>query len=49
MERVKSTDKIKKCRCARKSERRENNAGIDKDEEEKLAGLLARKELPAEG
>ena len=39
----------KKCSCARKSERRENNAGTDKEEEKKLAGQLAKKELPAEG
>ena len=49
MERVKWTDKIKKCSCARKSGRRKNNAGTDKKEEKKLAGLLAKKELPAEG
>ena len=29
--------------------RRKNNTGTDKEEEEKLAGLLAKKELPAEG
>ena len=46
---LKWTDKIKKCSCARKSGRRENNAGTDKEEENKLAGPLARKELPAEG
>ena len=39
----------KKCSCARKSGRRKNNAGIDKEEEKKLAGTLAKKELPAEG
>ena len=39
----------KKCSCARKSGRRKNNTGTDKEEEEKLAGLLAKKELPAEG
>ena len=39
----------KKCSCARKSGRRKNNAGTDKDEENKLAGTLAKKELPAEG
>ena len=38
----------KKCGCARKSGRRKNNAGTNK-EEEKLAGSLANKELPAEG
>ena len=37
MERVKWTDKIKKCSCTRKSGRRENNAGTDKEEEKKLA------------
>ena len=31
------------------SGRRKNNAGTDKDEEKKLAGPLAKKELPAEG
>ena len=49
MERVKWTDKIKKCSCARKSGRRKNNAGTDKEEVNKLAGPLAKKELPAEG
>ena len=39
----------KKCSCARKSERMKNNAGIDNEEEKKLAGPLAKKELPAEG
>ena len=39
----------KKCNCVRKSGRRKNNAGIDKEEEKKLAGQLAKKELPAEG
>ena len=29
--------------------RRKNNAGTDKEEEMKLAGPLAKKELPAEG
>ena len=38
----------KKCSCARKSRRRKNNAGTDKEEEKKLAGPLAKKELPAE-
>ena len=32
-----------------KSGRRKNNAGTDKAEEKKLAGPLAKKELPAEG
>ena len=32
----------------RKSGRRKNNAGTDKEEEKKLAGPLAKKELPAE-
>ena len=49
MERVKSTDKIKKCSRARKSGRRKYNAGTDKEKEKKLAGPLAEKELPAEG
>ena len=35
--------------CARKSGRRKNNAGTDKEEEKKLAGPLAKKELPPEG
>ena len=39
----------KKCSCARKSGRRENYTGTDKEEENKLAGTLAKKELPAEG
>ena len=29
--------------------RRKNNAGTDKEDEKKLAGTLAKKELPAEG
>ena len=32
----------KKCSCARKSGRMKNNAGIDKEEEKKLAGPLAK-------
>ena len=39
----------KKCSFARQSGRKKNNAGTDKEEEKKLAGLLAKKELPAEG
>ena len=39
----------KKFSCARKSGGRKNNAGIDKEEEKKLAGPLAKKELSAEG
>ena len=35
--------------CAGKSGRRKNNAGTDKEEERKLAGPLAKKELPAKG
>ena len=38
----------KKCRCVRKSGRRKNNAGTDKEGEKKLARPLANKELPAE-
>ena len=38
----------KKCSCARRSGRRKNNAGSDKIERKKLAGPLAKKELPAE-
>ena len=41
--------KNKKCSCARKSGRRKNNAGTDKEEEKKLTGPLAKKELPPEG
>ena len=37
----------KKC-SSRKSGRRKNNAGTDKEEENKLAGTLDKKELPAE-
>ena len=39
----------KKCSYARKSGRRNNNAGTYKEEEKKLAGPLTKKELPAEG
>ena len=39
----------KKHSCARKNGRRKNNTGTDKEEEKKLAGPLAKKELPAEG
>ena len=39
----------KKCNYARKGGRRKNNAGTDKEEEKKLAGALAKKELPTEG
>ena len=39
----------KKCSCARKSGRRYNNAGTDEEVEKKLAGPLAKKEVPAEG
>ena len=45
---VKWTDKIKKYSCARKSGRRKNNTGTDNEEEKKLAGQVANKELPAE-
>ena len=38
----------KKCSCARKSGRRKNDAGTDKEEEKKLAGPLVKKELSAE-
>ena len=38
----------KKCSCARKAGRRKNKAGNDKEEEKKLTGPLAKKELPAE-
>ena len=33
----------------RKRGRKQNNAGTDKEEEKKLAGPFAKKELPAEG
>ena len=49
MKRVKWTDKIKKNSCTRKSGRRKNNAGTDKEEEKKLPESLAKKELPDEG
>ena len=39
----------KKCNCARKSGTRKDNVGTDKEEEKKLAGPLAKKELPADG
>ena len=39
----------KKCSCSRKSVRRKNNSVTDKEEEKKLAGTLAKKELSAEG
>ena len=39
----------KKCSCARKSERKKNDAEIDKEEEKKLAGPLTQKELTTEG
>ena len=39
----------KKCNCGWKSGRRKNNAGTNKEEEKKLAGPLAKKELLAEG
>ena len=42
-------DRQNKCGCDRKNGRRKNNAGTDKGEEKKLAGPLAKKELPAEG
>ena len=39
----------KKCSFTRKSGRRKNNAGTDKEEEKKLAATLAKKKLPGEG
>ena len=48
MERVKLTDKIKKCSCARKSGTKKNNVGNNKEEEKKLAGPLAKKKVLAE-
>ena len=39
----------KKCCFSRNSGRRKNNTGTVKEEEKKLAGSLAKKELPAEG
>ena len=44
---LKMDRKNKKRSCSRKSERRKNNAGNDKEEEKKLAGPLATKELRA--
>ena len=38
-----------KCSCARKSDTRKNSAGTDREEENKLAEPLAKKELPAKG
>ena len=38
----------KKCRYARKSEKKKNTAGTDKEEDKKLAGPLAKNELSAE-
>ena len=39
----------KKFGCARKSGKRKNNAGTDKQQEKKLAGPLAKKELSSQG
>ena len=39
----------KKCSCVRKSGRMRNNVGTNKEDEKKLAGPLAKKELSAEG
>ena len=39
----------KRCSCARKSGRMKNNSGTDKEEEHKLTGPLAKKELSTEG
>ena len=49
MKRVNGHTRLKKCSCARKNGRRKNNAGAYKEEEKKLAGSLAKKDLPAEG
>ena len=49
MESVKWTDKTKNSVVLVRVGRRKNNAGTDKEEEKKLAGALAKKELPAEG
>ena len=48
MERVKWTDKIKNAVVLERRGRRKNNAGTDKEEEKKLAGPLAKEELPVE-
>ena len=40
---------LKKISCTRKSGRRKNNAGTDKEDQKKLTGPLAKKQLPAEG
>ena len=37
------------CSCARKRGRMKNNAGSDKEEENKLAGPLNKKELSSQG
>ena len=42
-------ENLKKPSCARKSWRRKKAAGTDNNEEKKLAGSLAKKELPDEG
>ena len=49
MERVKWTDKIKNSIVLERVGEGKNNAGTDKEEEKKLAGPLAKKELPAVG
>ena len=47
--RVQNGQTNKKCSYAVKNGRRKNNAGTDKEEKKKLAGTLAKKELPDEG
>ena len=49
MEHIKWTDKIKNAVVLERVGEGKNNAGTDKEEENKLAGPLAKKELPAEG
>ena len=46
---VSKKKKKKKCSCAGKRGRRKDNAGTDKEDKEKFAETLAKKELPAEG
>ena len=46
---VKNGQTKKKFSCARKSGRKKNNAGTDREEINKLAGPLVKKELPDEG
>ena len=49
MENLKWTYKIKKCGCARKSGRKENNAGTDKEDERNWQGHWLRRNCLLEG